>query len=219
MKRFSPLFALPLLWLALAQPSLAQSEPPGIRALSQRALGGEAEAQLDLGSAYDNGRGVARDLLEAVKWYRLAAAQGLAQAQYNLAVIYTFGEGMPRDYSRAIGWYLLAAKQGHRDAQFNLAIFYEDGLGVPQDYAAAHEWYLKAAEGGLSDARFNLGNMYIAGTGVLRDNVQAYKWIWLGAGNEEVGQRAVLDILEQMMSPAEIAEAKRLAAEWLMAHQ
>ena len=35
---------------------------------------------------YDNGQGVAKDEVEAVKWYRKAAEQNHAQAQYNLQV-------------------------------------------------------------------------------------------------------------------------------------
>ena len=36
---------------------------------------------------YDNGKGVAQDSKEAVKWYRLAADQGNASAQYSLALM------------------------------------------------------------------------------------------------------------------------------------
>jgi hypothetical protein len=35
---------------------------------------------------YDNGEGVPQDDAEAVRWYRLAAAQGLARGQFNLGL-------------------------------------------------------------------------------------------------------------------------------------
>ena len=47
---------------------------PGVQQLAQRARSGDKQAQLDLGIAYEEGRGVARDLLRAERMYMLAAA-------------------------------------------------------------------------------------------------------------------------------------------------
>ena len=63
----------------------AQSEL--VQRLRQAAAQGDSEAQFNLGRVYDNGEGVAKDLAEAVKWYRLASEQGLAEAQSALAEI------------------------------------------------------------------------------------------------------------------------------------
>ena len=41
-------------------------------------------AQYNLGMLYDTGRGVAQNDQEALKWFRLAAAQGDARAQHSL---------------------------------------------------------------------------------------------------------------------------------------
>ena len=41
-------------------------------------------AQYNLGWMYENGRGVRRDRVEAVRWYRLAAEQGDADAETAL---------------------------------------------------------------------------------------------------------------------------------------
>jgi TPR repeat protein len=43
---------------------------------------------------YDEGKGVAQDFSEAVKWYRLAAAQGIAAAQSNLGLMFGRGKGV-----------------------------------------------------------------------------------------------------------------------------
>ena len=56
---------------------------------------------------YYNGEGVPHDYAEAVKWYRLAAAQGDAVAQYNLGVMYDNGKGVPQDHAKAMKWYRL----------------------------------------------------------------------------------------------------------------
>ena len=51
--------------------------------------------------AYENGEGVAKDDVEAVKWYRKAAEQGDAYAQHNLGLAYSYGSGVVKDYVEA----------------------------------------------------------------------------------------------------------------------
>jgi TPR repeat protein len=65
------------------------------------------------------GKGVPKDYAEAVKWYRLAAAQGNANAQLNLGVMYANGHGVPEDYVQAYAWMNLAAAQGNKDNSKN----------------------------------------------------------------------------------------------------
>ena len=78
---------------------------------------GQANAQLNLGAAYTNGRGVLKDDAEAVKWYRLAAEQGFAGAQYNLGVMYDNGEGVLKDSVLAHMWYNIAGANGNEAAR------------------------------------------------------------------------------------------------------
>jgi hypothetical protein len=78
---------------------------------------GDADAQLNLGVCYYNGKGVAVNNVEAVKWFRKAAKQGEASAQYNLAVCYANGTGVERNKVEAVKWFRKAGKQGDRDAQ------------------------------------------------------------------------------------------------------
>jgi TPR repeat protein len=77
---------------------------------------GNAQAQNGLGAMYYNGRGVAKDFKEAVKWYRLAAAQGNISAQVNLGSMYYEGEGVTEDLIRAHMWLNIAATQGDANA-------------------------------------------------------------------------------------------------------
>ena len=48
------------------------------------ALLGHAIAQNNLGNVFEDGQGVAKDRAEAIRWYRLAAAQGNASATVAL---------------------------------------------------------------------------------------------------------------------------------------
>lgn len=95
---------------------------------------------------------------------------------------------------------------------------YENGEGVPQDYVAAVKWYRKAAERGFALAQNNLGQMYINGEGVPQDYIQGHMWSYLAAAKGyEIG-RENRDIIAKKMTPAQIAEAQRLAREWLEEH-
>ncbi|MEG1553372.1 MAG: tetratricopeptide repeat protein, partial [Kiritimatiellia bacterium] len=68
------------------------------------AIYGDLQAQADVGDCYANGKGVARDAAEAVKWYRKAAEQGHADAQNRLGVCYANGDGVTRDDVEAVKW-------------------------------------------------------------------------------------------------------------------
>ena len=68
---------------------------------------------------HDKGRGVPQDYKEAVKWYRLAAAQGVAGAQHNLGVMYGNGQGVIQDNVYAHMWFNIAAANGDAEAVKN----------------------------------------------------------------------------------------------------
>ncbi|MBT5159564.1 MAG: sel1 repeat family protein, partial [Alphaproteobacteria bacterium] len=126
---------------------------------------------------------------------------------------YDDGQGVTQDYKEAAKWYLKAAKQGYAKAQFNLGVKYDDGQGVTQDYKEAAKWYLKAAKQGYAKAQINLGFMFGKGTGVLQDSVVAHMWSNIaGANGSKLGAKNRAKI-EKKMTPAQIAEAQKLAKE------
>jgi hypothetical protein len=106
---------------------------------------GDASAECNLGVMYEQGRGVAQNYREAMRWFRLAALQGDASAQSNLGVMYYKGQGIAQDYGEARKWYRMAAEQRNLEAQFNLGVMYEEGRGVAQDRVRAHMWFNLAA--------------------------------------------------------------------------
>lgn len=114
---------------------------------------GNAEAQNNLGQAYELGHGTEQDYSQAVYWLRKAAEQSHATSLFNLGVMCELGHGMPRNLVEAASWYRKAAQQDCAPAQFNLGITYELGQGVPQDLAQAAVWYREAAESGAEAAR------------------------------------------------------------------
>jgi uncharacterized protein len=128
--------------------------------------------------------------------------------------MYAFGHGVLQDYAEAIKWSRLAANQGYADAQFNLGIAYANGQGVPKDYAEGAMWLRRAADQGLPLAQLSLGVAYALGHGVQQDFVSAHMWFSLSAaqGNQDAVKDR--DRAAGNMTPAQIAEAQKLAREW-----
>ncbi|MDD6005961.1 MAG: Sel1-like repeat-containing protein kinase family protein, partial [Bacteroidales bacterium] len=135
-----------------------------------------AEYQFAQGEAYYYGKGVEKDEIKAVEWYRKAAEQGYAPAQNSLGICYELGRGVEQDYAEAVEWYRKAAVQGYAFAQVNLGYCYKWGRGVKQDYAKAVEWFRKAAEQGNSGAQYLLGDCYENGRGVAKNWYKAVEW-------------------------------------------
>jgi len=113
-----------------------------------------------------------------------------------------------------VRWYRLAADQGNALAQFSLGVTYGAGRGVPQDHAEAVRWYRRAAEQGDANAQSNLGAMYGNGRGVPQDYVAAHMWFNLSAAQGNVDAAENRGSVAARMTPAQIAEAQRLARDW-----
>ena len=117
---------------------------------------GDAEAQFNLGTMYENGRGVPQHDGEAVRWFHLAADQGNTEAQYQFGVRYAIGRGVPQDDREAARWYRLAAHQGDARAQVNVGR-YADGQGVLRDDGEVVRWFRLAADQGNAKAQLQAG--------------------------------------------------------------
>ena len=114
---------------------------------------GNAEAEGYLGSFFAKGKGVQKDLDEAVRWYRKAALHGDAKAQCALGNCFADGEGVARNPEDAAKWYYQAAKQGLAIAQYNLSLSYAEGAGVQKSAGEAARWLRAAADQGLEAAQ------------------------------------------------------------------
>jgi TPR repeat protein len=129
--------------------------------------------------------------------------------------MYAEGRGVPQNYPEAMKWYRLAADQGYAEAQVNLGItYYNGGQGIPRDYAEAARWFDLAADQGNAYAQNNLGLMYAQGQGVRQDIVRADVWFNLSAmqGHQDAVRNR--EIAERRMTPAQIADAQKLARDW-----
>ncbi len=150
------------------------------------------------------------DYAAALRIYRSMADQGLAIAQFNVGLMYDKGQGVSKDEVQAMKWYRLAADQGRSDAQYQLGhLCYKQN-----NYAEAAKWFHLAADQGRADAQSNLGSMYAEGEGVPQDFVQALRRFTLSAAQNHKDGVENRDKAAGLTTPAQIAEAQKLAREW-----
>jgi TPR repeat protein len=143
-----------------------------------------------------------------------------------LALRYYRGRGETRDYKEALKWFRSAADRGNAAAPFYLGIMFAEGEGVPQNHAEAAKWFRLAADRGNPEARYNLGLAYATGIGVSPDDVSAHMWLNLAAAGfpaSDFGKRSNAahnrDAVAGKMTPAQVAEAQRLASAWHAAEE
>ena len=171
----------------------------------QEAKQGNSDAQFDVASMYQNGRGVKPDLARATEWYKKSAAQqnpqavsrlklleeneerfkkvqaqankGNAASQHKLGKMYTEGTGVNIDYARATAAFQSSAEQGYTKAEYKLGLHYYEGTGIRQDRKAAYKWFKAAASQNHPAAQYYLGKMYAAGSGVKQNYTASLEWL------------------------------------------
>lgn len=151
--------------------------PQGLADLQAKAQSGDPQAQYDLGVALLSGKlGLAKDEVEAAKWFRKAADQNHAGAQSYLGAYYSQGRGVTQDVPEAVRWWRKAAEQNYASAQTDLGVCYYNGLGVAKDEVEGMKWFRRAAEQNYPVAQSYLGSCYLQGRGVAPDAVEAVRW-------------------------------------------
>lgn len=121
--------------------------------LRAQAEKGNVEAQFALAQAYDRGRDVSIDKVEAVRWYTRAAEQGDAFSQYLLGNNSWNGTGIPKSEQVAVQWWQRAASQGFAPAQSSLGrALVTGGQGVSPDKTQAYVWLALSAGQGDQEA-------------------------------------------------------------------
>jgi TPR repeat protein len=137
---------------------------------------GDTEEQVTLGVMYYHGSGVDRDDVQALKWFRRAAAEGSAAARNNLGLMYLQGRGVPKDWAEGLRLIKGAAEKGYVPAQGNLGLAYWQGVGIGKNRTEAVHWLRRAAKRGYAPAEFGMGIAYDLGEGVDKNQAAAAKW-------------------------------------------
>lgn len=121
----------------------------------QPAIAGDADAQFNMGKAYQLGRGVPLDPSIAQGWFKKAAMQGHPQAEANLGLA-LFQDGKT---DAALPWLDKAAKHDERRAQLVLGTMLFNGDGAPKDYVRAYALVTRSSQQGLPQAAKTLAQL------------------------------------------------------------
>lgn len=166
--------------------SNAKLETSTFSEVEEKARSGDPVAQLAMGEKYKEGKGVAKDPTEAIKWFRMAADQGDTNGMRELGAAYMKGEGFEKDPARAREYFAKGAEAGDFNCMYLLGWLYVRGEGGPKDAKAAFPWLLKAAHAGHPGAQEELAIMYWNGDGVEKSPSEAYAWVTvMEADNED----------------------------------
>jgi TPR repeat protein len=172
---------------------------------------GSAAGQWNAACLYmSGGEGLKKDLRKAFLWCEKAAQQEFAPAQATMGLLYA---GM-KDHAKAAIWLERAAQAGDIEAQYNLAVMNGKGQGIPVNLEAAFHWLHAAAQQGLASAQCRLSLLYANGTGTALDPIESHKWLLLAAKAGDREAQSQLDDSAARLSPAQLAESKRRAAQW-----
>lgn len=182
-----------------------------LRAFRAEADHGHALAQSNIGYLYERGLGVSQSYVEAMAWYRKAAAQKLPQAQFNIGTLYFYGHGVERNPREAVGWFRQAASQGLAEAQYMMGLAYYEGQGVMVDAASALEWLRKSATQGHAAAQMMAAQVHLSGDAGRPDPRQAYLWAEIAVRNGESEASLIRDYASYKLKASEIRAAQKQA--------
>ena len=155
------------------------------------------------------------DYTAAMKEWLPLAQNGLPEAQYVIAIFYRQGLGVPPDMKESARWMQRAAQGGNAQAQYYIGTMYAMGEGgFPVDFKEAVRFFRLGAEQGHEGCMARLGSHYEFGEGVPQDYVVAHMWYHLASAAGDRDAAAIREEVALKMTPAQIAEARRLAQEW-----
>lgn len=137
-------------------------------------------AQSSIGCMFRDGRGVERNITEAIAWFEKASADGEKDALFRLGQLYNSdwaGKYMNSDKALSILMPLTDDDEFGALAQFEIGLNY----WRRKDYKPAFKWFNKSAMAGNSQAQNSIGACYESGRGVAKDHHKALEWLLLAA--------------------------------------
>jgi len=152
--------------------SLATSSANDLSDLQSKAAAGDVKAQIDLAVRLRDGKGIAKNDTEAMRWAHKAADAGNADAIDFVGFAYLRGAVVKRNPAIAIAYFKAAANDSAQ-AAFNLGQCYFGAQGTEQDCAKALDWWKTAAERGHGRAAANAAMAYHSGEGIPANPVLA----------------------------------------------
>ncbi|KAJ1502211.1 hypothetical protein HMI54_009263 [Coelomomyces lativittatus] len=110
---------------------------------------GHVPSMVKLGSYYEHGTHVSKDMKLSFQYYLVAAESGHGESMFGIATWYLTGNEeaeVEQSDALAFEWMYKAAQLNLDKAVYAIGHFYEAGIGVPKDLGIAAEWYQKASK-------------------------------------------------------------------------
>ena len=178
--------------------------------------------QFKLGFMYRRGIVVEQDFARAIGMFERAAERGYAPAHAELGYMHMLGEGVTAHTGMAVTLLAKAGTQGGiPSALYSAGILVRQDKDYEGDTAAvALEFFAMAAGMDFAPAMVKLATMLQGGEGGEVDKIEALKWHLLASRHRDADTRlrdlaqAWIPRLDEMLSPAERAEARARADAW-----
>ena len=116
----------------------------------------------NLGWMYREGRGVAQNDSEAVRWFRAAVEAGSNYGMNSLAEMYEEGRGVARDPAVAARWYLAAERLGDRWFRENVSARHSETIRSLHRLLRAAGHYRGALDASWGPASLTALDAYVA---------------------------------------------------------
>lgn len=158
-----------------------------IFALEKSANAGSINAIRTLGVSYASGRGVERNLTEALNWFLKGADAGDGRSMAYAGVYYLKGRGTEIDFDKAVHWFNEGAVRENGLAMAYLGYCYSSGKGVDKKPDVAITWYEKGVAAGEGFAMYSLGWCYENGWYVEEDKKRAFQLYRQGGEANDLG--------------------------------
>ena len=127
---------------------------------------------------------------------------------------------IPAEREKSQDWYgTLVGDQENDDAniddiareKFNRA-FEAASAG---SFREAFHGHLELAESGCAVSQYYLGKMHLKGSGTLQDYCLAHMWFNIAASQDYKKAAAQLEMLTETMTAEQLAEAQKMARDWV----
>jgi len=171
-------------------------------------------AMCAVASAYEKGRGVETDEVQAAHWYHRAGRGGDGLAVIHLAKYIHAGRGTaPDDQQHTAAWHQRAAQLDDHQALLILGMMHDTARGTPYNPTAAVHCYYEAAQRRSAQAMFWMAAAYFAGYGVEANTQHGEHWL---NGAAEAGFKCAFAPLGLMrLHGHAIGQDQAAARKWL----
>ncbi|MFA4968311.1 MAG: tetratricopeptide repeat protein [Sulfuritalea sp.] len=164
--------------------------------LLSAAEAGHPRAATLLGWLHEDGRGTAKSVAQAKRWYRSAADKGEASAMAALGRL-LLQDKQPETPDAARQLFERAARLGDADGQYFLGWMLATQMEGQRDDASAYGWFIKAANQGHVGAQLAVATQLLAGHGMAMDRKAAGDWLARAAETRDPVAHYLLGRLRQ----------------------